>query len=151
MHESEKWKGSCSAVSDSSRPHGLQPTRLLHPWDFPGESTGVGCHRLLHGIFPTQSPCIAGRFFTVWATRENHSLGLIQWPNYLTKVCAPEECERGRVRNISGLIFEEAIPTLNNIRCIQMVYMKDTLNTFAFSTLMCFCDVQLSHCEWPNT
>ena len=27
--------------------HGLQPTRLLHPWDFPGKSTGVGCHRLL--------------------------------------------------------------------------------------------------------
>ena len=34
MHESEKWKWSRSVVSDSSRPHGLQPTRLLHPWDF---------------------------------------------------------------------------------------------------------------------
>ena len=42
MHESEKWKWSCSVVSDSSRPHGLQPTRLLRPWDFPGESAGVG-------------------------------------------------------------------------------------------------------------
>ena len=29
------------------QPHGLQPTRLLHPWDFPGKSTGVGCHCLL--------------------------------------------------------------------------------------------------------
>ena len=47
MHESEKWKWSRSVVSDSSRPHGLQPTRLLHPWDFPGKSTGVGCHCLL--------------------------------------------------------------------------------------------------------
>ena len=28
-------------------PHGLQPTRLLHPWDFPGKSTRVGCHCLL--------------------------------------------------------------------------------------------------------
>ena len=34
-------------MSDSSQPHGLQPTRLLHPWDFPGKSTGVGCHCLL--------------------------------------------------------------------------------------------------------
>ena len=42
-----KWKGSRSAVSDSSPPYGLQPTRLLHPWDFPGKSTGVGCHCLL--------------------------------------------------------------------------------------------------------
>ena len=46
MHESEKWKGSRSVVSDPQRPHGLQPSRLLHPWDFPGTSTGVGCHCL---------------------------------------------------------------------------------------------------------
>ena len=34
MHESEKWQWSLSVVSDSLRPHGLQPTRLLRPWDF---------------------------------------------------------------------------------------------------------------------
>ena len=44
MHENEKWKWSRSVVSDSSQPHGLQPTRLLRPWDFPGKSTGVECH-----------------------------------------------------------------------------------------------------------
>ena len=47
MHESEKWKWSRSVMSDPSRPHGLQPTRLLCPRDFPGKSTGVGCHCLL--------------------------------------------------------------------------------------------------------
>ena len=47
MHESEKWKWSRSVVFDSSWPHGLQPTRLLRPWDFPGKSTGVGCHCFL--------------------------------------------------------------------------------------------------------
>ena len=30
------------------------PARLLYPWDFPGKITGVGCHFLLQGIFPTQ-------------------------------------------------------------------------------------------------
>ena len=34
--------------------HGLQPTRLLCPWDFPGKNTGGGCHALLQGIVPTQ-------------------------------------------------------------------------------------------------
>ena len=51
MHESEKWKSSRSVMSDSLRPHGLHPTRLLHPWDFPGKSTGVGCHCLLQPSF----------------------------------------------------------------------------------------------------
>ena len=32
MHESEKWKWSHSVASNSQRPHGLQPTRPLHPW-----------------------------------------------------------------------------------------------------------------------
>ena len=36
----------CS-LFDSSQPHRLQPTRLLCPWDFPGKSTGVGCHCLV--------------------------------------------------------------------------------------------------------
>ena len=35
-------------------PYGLQPTRLLCPWDFPGKNTGVGCHSLLQGNFLTQ-------------------------------------------------------------------------------------------------
>ena len=47
MHESEKWKGSCSVVPNSWWPQGLQPARILRPWDFPGKSTGVGCHCLL--------------------------------------------------------------------------------------------------------
>ena len=36
-----------SIMSDSERPHGWQPTRLSHPWDYPGKNTGVGCHCLL--------------------------------------------------------------------------------------------------------
>ena len=39
-------------VSDSSRPHGLQPSRLLCPWDSLGKNTGVPFP--LPGIFPTQ-------------------------------------------------------------------------------------------------
>ena len=45
---------SSSVVSDSSQPHGLQPTRLLCPWDSPGKKPGASCHFLLQRIFPTQ-------------------------------------------------------------------------------------------------
>ena len=42
-----------SVETDSLRPHGLYPARLLCPWNFSGKNTGVGCHFLLQGIFPT--------------------------------------------------------------------------------------------------
>ena len=41
-------------MSDSLWPHGLEPARLLCPWNSPGQYTGVGCHFLLQEIFQTQ-------------------------------------------------------------------------------------------------
>ena len=41
-------------MSNSVQPYGLQPARLLCPWDSLGRSIRVGCHALLQGNFPTQ-------------------------------------------------------------------------------------------------
>ena len=62
-HESEKWKWSRSVVSDSLQPHVLQPSRLLHPWDSPGQSTGVGCHCLLRWPLYTPQICVQTQGF----------------------------------------------------------------------------------------
>ena len=43
-----------SVVSNSSRRHGLAPTRLLCPWSFPGKDIRVSCHFLLQGMFLIQ-------------------------------------------------------------------------------------------------
>ena len=40
-----------SVVSESLQLHGLQPTRLLCPWNSPGKNTLVGCHDLLQHIY----------------------------------------------------------------------------------------------------
>ena len=58
---SEKWKETRSFVSTSLRPHGLQPTRPLYPWDFPDKSTGVGCLCLLR-IVTYPSIKLSGEF-----------------------------------------------------------------------------------------
>ena len=56
------------------QPHGLWPARLLCAWDFPGKNSGVGCHFLLQGIFPTQGSnprLLHCRWILYcWATRE---------------------------------------------------------------------------------
>ena len=49
-----------SVASDYLQPHGLQFIKLFCPWNSPSQNTGVDCHFLLQGIFPTQglNPCL---------------------------------------------------------------------------------------------
>ena len=47
-----------SVVSNSLRPHGLYPTRLLWPWDSPGKNTSVGYLFFLQGIFLRDQTCV---------------------------------------------------------------------------------------------
>ena len=47
-------------MSDSVRLHRWQPTRPRHPWDFPGKSTGVGCHCLLREPSSLRSNSLTG-------------------------------------------------------------------------------------------
>ena len=57
-------------------------TRLLPPWDSPGQSTGVGCHLLLQGIFSAQrwNPGLphSRRILYCWATTEAHLRASLQ-------------------------------------------------------------------------
>ena len=68
-------------------PHGLQPIRLLCPWNFPGKNTGVGCHFLLQGIFLTQgsNPHLL------------HLLCLLHWQADSLPLC--NGCESWTVKN----------------------------------------------------
>ena len=63
-----------SVMFDSFWPHGLWPASLLCPWNSPGKNAGVDTIPFSRGSsWPrdqTQVSCIAGRFFTIWATRE---------------------------------------------------------------------------------
>ena len=40
--------------------------RLLCLWDFPGKNSGVGCHALLQGIFPTQGSIMSLLYLLHW-------------------------------------------------------------------------------------
>ena len=41
-------------------------TRLLGPWNFPGKNTGMGCHFLFQGIFPTRGPNLCLLYLLHW-------------------------------------------------------------------------------------
>ena len=68
--DSMLWSVLCCCLVTKScltllQPHGLSPTTLLCPWNFPGKNTGVSCHSLLQGIFLTGTePTSCSLFFT---------------------------------------------------------------------------------------
>ena len=72
-------------MSDSLCPIGLQPARLLCPWNISDRNTGVGCHFLLQGIFANQgsNSCLfhlllfIGGFFTTVPPGKSRSLLVI--------------------------------------------------------------------------
>ena len=81
-----------SGMSDSLRPHGLQPASLPCPRGSPGKNTGVGGHFLLQGVFLTQglNPCLlclqqCRRFFTTWAIKTKFSVSLVHITFYSPK------------------------------------------------------------------
>ena len=88
MHESEKWKGSRSVVSVSWRPHGLQPTRLLHPWDFPGKSTGVEYHCLLRAA-------VLGCLISPWTLWLIFEISWFLFFNFLILCLLTNPCVKG--------------------------------------------------------
>ena len=58
----------CFRVQPGQNRIGLQPARLLCPWDSPGKNTGVGFHLLLQRIFLTQgsNPCSLHLLHCMW-------------------------------------------------------------------------------------
>ena len=90
-----------SVVPESLRPHGLQPTRLLSPWDFPGKDTGVGCHFPLQGIFPTQGSNLGLL----------HCRQILYWRNY--KGSPGEACDYLSIQLPCGeLFFQVSMPSM---------------------------------------
>ena len=94
---------SCSVLSDSLRPHGQQPTRLLRPWDSPGKNAGVGGHALRQGIFPTTEgvSSAAPASQADWANGEA--------PNVVFKVCFTQIWNHLPLS--SSLVFRMNIPS----------------------------------------
>ena len=67
-----------SVMSDSLRPYGPRPARLLCPWDSPGKNNGVGCHFLLQLLYISLSI-----YLSIYIKDENsHSKKKIHAPLY---------------------------------------------------------------------
>ena len=92
--------------SDSLQPHGLYSARLLCPWGSPGKDTGMGCHALLQGIFPTHrlNLCLLHCSRVLYCLSHPGSLlGSLELPKFGTSPKAMEWMKKAIMQNFSLL------------------------------------------------
>ena len=107
----------CLVVSDSLRPHGLQPARLLCPQNFSGENTKVNIHSLLQGIFLTQgsNPSLLHCRQILYHLRHQGSPKMFK----LLYNCAHFTCQQNYAQNPSSQA--SAVHELRYFRCTSQV------------------------------
>ena len=133
-------------MSNSYRTHGLQPTRLLHPWDFPGKSTGVGCHCLLQRLSPcTKIVWYLLRFtlcFSMWNIFVNGALAPTQ--HFTKRDLYGYVCICTKVNNVYAYFYE-----VSSLGIIPTPRLYDT-NCWKILKIYCMCvraQLCLTHCN----
>ena len=120
MHE-VKSKSEVVQSCLTQRPHALQPTRLLCPWDFPGKSTRVGCHCLL---WDRQADVVKNKWVGFWPTNTlSPKCGCLvcrpsihPYIKYIYRVLAMSS-EFPKMMKIESLLWR--IPTCHSVKLIS--------------------------------
>ena len=107
----------------------IHNSRLLCPWNSPGKNTGVGCHLLLQGIFPTQGSPPLQADSTIWATREASKILNTQ----LKIPCATTKAWCSQI-NTYSLKKESFFQFLNSL-LISYIYIYMCLRAFIWMWL----------------
>ena len=136
-----------SIMLDSLWLHGLQLTRLLCPWNTPGRNTGVGCHSLFQGIFPTQGSNLGflhwgwilyhlshqgSPMYRIYREKWTHRL-CMHGSIYLPQMEQPKEQalrSRNRIHRASGR-SSGPLPSLQCMNCFWS--LSRTLGLLSFS------------------
>ena len=107
------------SLSNSLQPPGLQLARLLCSWNSPGKNTGVGCHALLRGIFPTQRLNLG-------------LLCLLHWQAGSLPLASPGKPNSSPMQpNFYNKLFSYSLPKLHSLSYIFFFYhLYDKIPTF---------------------
>ena len=116
-------------MSYSVKPYGLHPARLLCPWNSLGKDTGVGCHALFQGIFPTQvlNLCLLG--FLHWHCHYCH-LGSPREATTTLRIIQPPKkhmCSRFRYQVNCQRIFGESSIIWDSIHAKRLICLHNGL------------------------
>ena len=143
-------------ISDSLQPHGLQPTRFLCPWSFPGKNTGVGCHFPLQGIFLTKglNPCLLSLLYwwvdSLPLSYQGSSCRRNGWSVHFWNSCFYTvwgETESWRLQTTYGAaraLFKSSQALLTDRQCVRtafpwLMWLEDDFSLMCASVHACGC------------
>ena len=89
-------------VSNSLQSYGLQPSRLLCPWDYPSKNTGVDCF-LLQGIFPTQRLNLGLLWLLYWKADSSPLSHLGSTMEYYSAIKRKSSLVAQRLKHLPGM------------------------------------------------
>ena len=131
-------------MSNSSRPHGLKSTKLLHPWDSPGKSTEVGCHCLLwwlllclkcsHHFQLLHSPLMRVPHRLLGPCGQGSRAGL---KDFISRQCPAPVQPRSAILRFQGLRVDFSSPFRPKT---ERRFHSRWLNIGALSIVLCSCD-----------
>ena len=142
-------------MSNSLQPYELQPARLLCPWYSPGKNTGVGCHVLLQGNFPTHKMCALYTYLGGWYV--SHFILLFSSVQSLSHVwlCDRMDC------STPGLPVHHQLPEFTHTYvhwvgdAIQPSHplsspSPSTAKSSIFPSIRVFSNESVLHIRWPK-
>ena len=147
-------------MSDFSWPHGLQPSRLLCPWSSPGKNTGVGCHFLLQGIFPTQGSNSGLLYCRQILYQPSHQgrLRILEWVAYPFSRWSSRSRNPTRVSCIAGGFFYQlsyqGSPILCGVNTLELpesaynLWMS-SFQTMKFNVFVLQCSLEIR--QWASS
>ena len=147
-------------MSDSLRPLGLEPARLLCLRSSPGKNTGVGCHFLLQGIFPTQgsNPGLPYCRKILYHLSHQGSPRILEWVAYSFSKWSSWPRNPIRVSCIAGGFFYQLIyqgsPILWGVNALEFLGSSYNLWTSSFQTMnfnvfVLQCSMEIR--QWANS
>ena len=147
----------CALLCLTLQTHGLKHSRLLCPWNFPGKNTGVCCHFLLQGIFPTQGSnpqvsCVGRRILCYHPTWE----ALCRFCCSVVQSCPPfaTPWTAARQASLSFTIFQSLLKlmsiksvTLSNhlVLCHPLLLLPSIV-----PSIRVFSSESVLHIRWPE-
>ena len=144
-------------MSNPQRLYGLQPSRLLCPWNFPVKSTGVGCHCLLRlmslaGTSFTAEPPVEISISSSISTPEHISISSVQSLSCVRLFLIPWTAAPQASLSITNsrsllklMSIEQVTPSNHLILCRPLLLLLSIL-----SSIRVFSNVSGLHIRWPK-